>query len=136
MAVKREKGKKTVVCVDCGVLLTKDKAVLENNKYYCERCFSSLKEKVEEKIYFYPPEGFLRILCYILSFLSPLLGFILGTIYFSQNNKENKTFGKNCFIIMAIGLGVIFAFIIFSILFNLALFGINNLSFNIKEGYY
>ena len=46
-----------------------------------------------------PLGGGTRILFYILSFLIPIAGFIVGAIYLSNNNPENQGVGKNCLII-------------------------------------
>lgn len=37
-------------------------------------------------------------LWYILSFIVPVLGIVLGAIYLSKPEPENKKFGKNCLI--------------------------------------
>ena len=46
-----------------------------------------------------PLGGGTRILFYILSFLIPIAGFIVGAIYLSNNNPENQGVGKTCLII-------------------------------------
>lgn len=37
-------------------------------------------------------------LWYVLSFIIPILGIILGAIYLGKPEPENKSFGKNCII--------------------------------------
>jgi hypothetical protein len=39
-----------------------------------------------------------KVLWYILSFIIPLLGIILGIIYMQKPEPEVKAFGKNCLI--------------------------------------
>lgn len=41
----------------------------------------------------------MKILFYILSFLIPIVGFIIGFIYYSKPEPELKSVGKNCIII-------------------------------------
>jgi hypothetical protein len=43
-----------------------------------------------------PPEP--RWLFYVLSFVIPLAGIIIGAIYMGKAEPECKTFGKNCLI--------------------------------------
>ncbi len=39
-----------------------------------------------------------KVLWYILSFIIPLLGIILGILYMTKPEPEVKAFGKNCLI--------------------------------------
>jgi hypothetical protein len=41
----------------------------------------------------------MKILFYILSFLIPLLGIIIGVIYYSKPDPESKNVGKMCIIL-------------------------------------
>jgi hypothetical protein len=43
-----------------------------------------------------PPEP--RWLFYVLSFIVPIAGIILGVIYLTKDDAECKTFGRNCMI--------------------------------------
>ena len=44
-----------------------------------------------------PPLGDgISLLFYVLSFLIPIAGFIIGAIYSSNNNPDNQKVGKNC----------------------------------------
>ena len=44
-----------------------------------------------------PPLGDgVSLLLYLLSFLIPIVGFIIGAIYSSNNNPDNQRVGKNC----------------------------------------
>ena len=56
------------------------------------------------------------ILLYILSFLIPFAGFIVGAIYLSKEEEHYKHIGKNCLIysVMNIVLGVVTVAILFS----------------------
>jgi prepilin signal peptidase PulO-like enzyme (type II secretory pathway) len=49
-----------------------------------------------------PPEP--KWLMYLLSFLFPIVGLILGIIYWSKPEEENKAFGKKCILWMVIGI--------------------------------
>jgi hypothetical protein len=46
-------------------------------------------------------------LWYILSFIIPILGIILGAIYLGKPEPENKRFGKNCLIAAVIYMVVV-----------------------------
>jgi hypothetical protein len=46
-----------------------------------------------------PPEP--RWLFYVISFVIPLAGIIIGVIYLTKQDPENKKFGKNCLIAAA-----------------------------------
>jgi hypothetical protein len=65
-----------------------------------------------------PPEP--RSLFYLLSFLIPIAGIVLGIIYLTKDDPECKAFGKNC-IIAAILL--IVACCVCYILYFLGVFG-------------
>ncbi len=43
-----------------------------------------------------PIGGGTAVLFYLLSFLIPIAGFVIGAIYSSNNNPENQAVGKNC----------------------------------------
>jgi len=57
-----------------------------------------------------PPEGDKapepRWLFYILSFVIPLAGIILGAIYLSKSSPDCKKFGKTCLILALSAIGV------------------------------
>ena len=55
-------------------------------------------------------------LLYILSFLIPLAGFIVGAIYLSKEEEHYKHIGKNCLIISI--LNIVFGFIMLAALFG------------------
>jgi hypothetical protein len=52
------------------------------------------------------PEGGLKILLYIVSFLIPLAGIIIGIIFFTKNTPEEKKFGKMCIILAVVSIVV------------------------------
>jgi hypothetical protein len=60
-------------------------------------------------------------LWYILSFIIPILGIILGAIYMGKPEPENKRFGKNC-IIAAVSFFVVAACCV--VLYVIFVFGI------------
>jgi uncharacterized membrane protein len=41
-------------------------------------------------------------LFYVLSFVVPIAGVVIGVIYFTKTDEDLKRFGKTCFIIAAI----------------------------------
>lgn len=51
-----------------------------------------------------PPEP--KVLFYILSFIIPLVGIILGIIYWTKPEEINKSFGKKCVMWACIAVGV------------------------------
>jgi hypothetical protein len=70
-----------------------------------------------------PPEP--RWLFYILSFIIPLAGIILGVIYLTKPDDENKRFGKNCLIA---AVAAVVACCLCYILYFVGVFGIIGLS--------
>ena len=46
--------------------------------------------------------GGMRILFYLVSFLIPLAGFVIGAIFYSKPDALSKQVGKNCLIIATI----------------------------------
>lgn len=48
------------------------------------------------------PQGGLRILMYIISFCIPIIGIIIGLIYWVRPSEEAKAFGKTCVIVAMI----------------------------------
>lgn len=52
------------------------------------------------------PEGGLRIALYILSFVIPLVGIIVGIIYFTKDDPDAKAFGKLCLILAGVAIVV------------------------------
>lgn len=121
-------------CINCGKLLHKDDVKKINGKSYCEACFN-LKDK-NTTFEFNAPEGILRIFSYIFSFINPLIGFLFGTIFYSQKQNINaRTFGKNCLILMFLSFLIILFFLIVSIILSSNVIG-GDLFYNIKEGYY
>ncbi|MCE5300180.1 MAG: hypothetical protein LLG37_04825 [Spirochaetia bacterium] len=90
----------TAVCVMCGKLLTDGEGVVKERKYYCENCAVTGTPEQQDLS---TPTGALKILCYIAS-LIPLVGFIFGAIFYSQKSRPARQFGRNCFIMMAVGI--------------------------------
>jgi len=43
-----------------------------------------------------------RILLYILSFLFPIIGLIVGIVFLTKEDEESKSLGKTCLIITAV----------------------------------
>jgi len=144
-------------CTQCGKLIKENSGYYIDNKYVCENCFSRIEHKVnndytldaqtqpiynysshtEQKVNndFKPPQGIIKILVYILSVLNPVIGFLFGSIFFSQSSTENKNFGKNCFILMGIGIFVVLIIFIIVLFLNFTFSG--KLSdFQFYEGYY
>lgn len=124
----------TAACINCGKLIHKDNEIKINGKSYCEVCFN-LKDK-NTSSEFNAPEGILRVFSYFFSFINPFIGFLLGTIFYSQKQNINaRAFGKNCLILMFVSLSFILLFLILSIILGSSVIG-GDLFYNIKEGYY
>ena len=51
--------------------------------------------------------GGMRILFYILSLIIPLVGFIIGAIYYTRPDPESKHIGKICIILAIVGILII-----------------------------
>ncbi len=45
----------------------------------------------------------MKILLYIVSFLVPVAGIIIGVIYMGKEDEESKALGKTCLIIAIVG---------------------------------
>lgn len=120
-------------CTQCGKLIKENGGYFKDNKYLCESCILLTEQKVNND--FKPPQGIIKFLIYILSVLNPVIGFLFGSIFFSQTSPENRNFGKNCFIFM--GIGIFIVFIIFLIIFMLNItFSGKFTDFQFYEGYY
>jgi|SRR5208283_4966712 len=133
--VKRNMPKYVAACSNCGTLLTEETTKNINDKNYCENCITKIQSApVVKPVYFYTPEGLLKYIAYVICFFTPIAGFIIGTIYFSQKEDLAKKFGKNCLIIMGVGLVVLLILIIISVVLTLLAGGEGG--FNIGEGYY
>lgn len=71
------------------------------------------------------PEGGMKILLYILSFLIPLAGIVIGIIFYTKNTLEEKQFGKMCIILAVVSI-VLFCLclcIFYAGIFSLSLLG-------------
>lgn len=51
-----------------------------------------------------PMSGGMKILLYLLSFFIPVVGFIVGFIYYTKPNPEERRIGKNCIILAVIAI--------------------------------
>lgn len=56
-------------------------------------------------------------LFYILSFIVPIAGIIVGVIYFTKTDEELKRFGKTCLIIAAIPIALFVLYILAVLIF-------------------
>lgn len=92
-------------CCYCGYAFDK-------SKYYQIEYYTNNEEVDEKKA---KDNGRSYTFQYIISFLIPLVGFILGAILLSKDNDEEKSIGKTC-IILGIIATVISSIIIFLIL--------------------
>ncbi len=50
------------------------------------------------------PEGGMKILLYIVSFLIPIAGIIIGIIFYTKDTAEEKQFGKMCIILAVVAI--------------------------------
>lgn len=123
--------KYTAVCVNCGVFIPEDRGLVRENRHFCETC-AVLAQPVKPSLI--PPSGMLKVLCYMVS-LIPLAGFIFGAIFYPQADSQAKNFGKKCFLIMFIGIGLMLAFFVLAALTGAAL-GSAASGFSFGEGYY
>lgn len=78
-------------CVSCGRAISWDANVCP----YCGHDFRVTADYAPREQL---SDGF-KILLYILSFLIPLVGFIVGAIYYTKPEQELKQFGKMCLIL-------------------------------------
>jgi hypothetical protein len=46
----------------------------------------------------------MKILFYILSFLIPIIGIIIGIIYYTKPDPESKNLGKMCLLLALVGI--------------------------------
>jgi hypothetical protein len=146
-SVKKE-IKYKAVCVKCGTFIPEGEGVLINNKNYCSSC-GPAQTAEEAALAVKPvqqtpapvkadsienPKGILKVICYFAS-LIPIAGFILGAVFYPQKDPETKKFGRNCFIMMAIGLFFVLVFFVIMAAAGAALGGaVDKMSFG--EGYF
>ncbi|HNZ30066.1 MAG TPA: hypothetical protein PKJ42_08745 [Candidatus Goldiibacteriota bacterium] len=97
-------------CVNCGMLLQEGSENIKDGKYYCGSCAN-----LEAESCFKRPKGFLKFLVCLLC-LNPVIGFLIGTLYHSQQDKQNRDFARLCYIIMAAGILLcLFIFILMAV---------------------
>ncbi len=129
------------VCVNCGVFIPDNSGAVKSGKNYCSNCASIEETAVlckPREAGFKTPTGILKAVCYVLSLL-PVVGFILGAVFYPQEDPAVKKFGRDCFIMMAIGffIGIVFFFLMMAA--GVALggaFGGAMDKFNFGEGYF
>lgn len=78
-------------CCFCGYTFDKNK-YYDRDYYANTEDNTTIKEKEKEK-------GNSYTFQYVISFLIPLVGFILGAILLSKDNEEEKSVGKSCIIL-------------------------------------
>jgi hypothetical protein len=123
----------TASCVSCGALVTEDTKFVSAGRNYCTNC--AIISKREEPA-FRAPEGALKWLCYIVSFISPLAGFVMGVIFLSARDQACRTFGRHCMIVVCLSLALIFIFVISTVIAGAMGMGAEYGGPNIGEGYY
>lgn len=74
-------------CVFCG-------AKLDKKKYYSMDYYEKQDDDLETEVV-----GESNTFRYVISFLIPLIGYILGAILLSKDNSDEKTAGQNCIIL-------------------------------------
>jgi hypothetical protein len=125
------------VCVNCGVFIPEGHGIVKNNKNYCDSCSvvpTAPAEDAPVKPAITSPKGILKVISYLVS-LMPLAGFVLGAVFYPQEDPEIKKFGRNCFIMMAIGIVLGLVFFIMMIAAGAALGGAVD-KMNFGEGYF
>ena len=73
------------VCVFCGAKINKE-------KYYTLEYYETPKEQEKQ----YNENSDSNTFRYVISFLIPLIGYILGAILLSKDNEQEKSVGKSC----------------------------------------
>ncbi len=130
------------VCINCGSFIPVNSGITREGRNYCDQCGAAVIQSpiippplpAQQLTPFFAPSGPLKILSYILS-LSPVIGFLLGVIFFPQKDQALRKFGRNCFIMMGIGLVIALLMFIVVVAAGAALGGgVNGASFG--EGYY
>ncbi|HPI03689.1 MAG: hypothetical protein BWY84_01238 [Candidatus Aerophobetes bacterium ADurb.Bin490] len=97
-------------CVSCGMLLQEGSENIKGGKNYCGSCVN-----LESESCFKRPKGFLKFLVYLFC-INPVIGFLIGTLYHSQQDKQNRDFARLCYIIMAAGILLcLFIFILMAV---------------------
>ena len=95
----------------------RDSGILSDREFKAEKAKIMAEPSVGQQPYGGPPpmgqdppvdDGF-KMLMYIVSFLFPIAGIIVGIVYNSKPELHHKEFGKNCLMI-AIGTTVIGCF--------------------------
>ena len=130
------------VCTNCGTFIPVNSGLTKDGKNYCDPCCTAIQQApivpppvpVQPQVPFTAPSRALKVLCYILS-LSPMIGFLLGVIYFPQNDPALKKFGRNAFIMMGVGIFLAIIFFIIVLAAGAALGG-GVSGANFGEGYY
>jgi membrane-anchored protein YejM (alkaline phosphatase superfamily) len=69
-----------------------------------------------------PPEP--RWLFFVISFLVPIAGIVLGALYLSKPDAPSKEFGKYCLIAALVNFGIGFSVILCMVLFYAAFFAV------------
>ncbi len=123
----------TASCVSCGALVTEDTRFVSAGRNYCTNC--AIISKREEPA-LKAPEGIIKWICYLVSFLSPLAGFVLGIIFLSQKDTVSRAFGRHCMIVVCISLALIFMFVMITVIMSAMGLGADYAGPNIGEGYY
>lgn len=131
-AKKTEVKENTAACVNCGTLLTEDQKYISEGRSFCATC-AILPKKTDPALSV--PSGILKWLCYIAAFLSPLAGFAIGLVFFSQKDDESRRFARHCFIVMGISLVLIFLFVAASAVIGMLTSG-GGTGMSMGEGYY
>lgn len=90
-------------CIFCGTKLEKDKYY---NREYYEKSYDIGNENK---------------FIYVISFLIPLIGFILGAILLSKNSSDEKSLGKDCIMsgITSIIIGSVIWILYINFIFNI-----------------
>lgn len=79
-------------CVFCG-------SKLDKTKYYDLDYYEKQNEELEELSGTQTKEGESNVFRYVVSFLIPLIGYILGAILLSKDSSDEKSAGKNCILL-------------------------------------
>lgn len=90
---------------------------------------------IKPENFFHAPTGFLARLCYVISFVNPFAGVVLGAVFMPQCSQKAKTFGKNCLLI-AIAAFLFAIFFLTAVIMSGGWTPSGLSGFIIKEGYF
>ena len=83
-----------MVCTNCGNSLSDAKIIISK----------TIKNESYVRNYDYSKNSSISLFTYIISFLIPLIGFIIGAIFLTQDDYEKNDAGKVCIVLGVISI--------------------------------